>query len=948
MSLYRLLGVLTVLVTSSAGATSPLGAQDRISLLPTDTIPMDPTVRSGALPNGLRYLIRHNAWPEHRAELRLVVNVGSVQEDDDQRGLAHFVEHMAFNGTTHFARQELVDYIERIGMRFGAHLNAGTSFDETTYQLQVPTDTSAIVDTAFQILEDWAHGVTFAPDEVERERGVVIEEWRLGLGAEARMLAEQLPVLVRGSRYAERLPIGDRETLQTFDRDALLRFYRDWYRPDLMGVVVVGDIDVDRVEGLIQEHFAGLSGPTSPRPRVDETVPDHVDPLVAVATDREATNSRVTVYEKTTRQDELTVGAYRQRFLDAIDDGILNLRLFELTKQADPPFIGAGGGKGSLVRTVDMDVLGANVKDGGIERGLAATLAVAERVRRFGYTEGEFQRGQTEFVRGLERAYDDREKTPSASLASEYVSHLLTGEPVPGITYEYALARALVPTMTLEELNASAARRRSGQNRVILVNAPEKPDVPVPTEQALLDVFRQIQGSEMTAYADSVDQGPLVDPLPTPGAVVGETTDSALGTTTWTLGNGVRVILRPTDFKADELLFAGYSPGGTSVVPMDAFLNASLAPTLLGLGGLGRFDAISLEKRLAGKAVNVVPYIGMTQEGLRGGGSPKDMETLFQLIYLSVTAPRVDTVAFQGFRTNVRAALANRGSNPEAVFQDTLQVVLTDHNPLARPFSSSRVDELDLAQAYLAFRDRFGDAGDFTFVFVGRFTQADLRPLVEQYLATLPTGGRQEQWRDPGIHAPDGVVVQEVRKGVEPKSQTQLTFHGSFTYARETRDEMRWLAAVLDIRLRVSLREALGGTYGVNVGASPSRVPREEYTFSVSFGSAPERVQELVDAVFAEIDTLQQFGARSEDLEKVRESELRSREVSLTRNAYWLSQIIHSDQTGEPVTMLEDHKAYLTALSSERMQAAARRYLNQSQYIRVSLLPEASTAPTPN
>ncbi len=908
---------------------------------PLDSLPTDPAIRAGTLPNGLRYLIRRNAWPENRAELRLVVNAGSMQEDDDQRGLAHFVEHMAFNGTRRFARQTLVDYIERIGMQFGAHLNAGTSFDETTYQLQIPTDTAAVVDTAFLILEEWAHGVTFDSAEVERERGVVIEEWRLGLGADQRMFDKQLPVLLKGSRYTERLPIGDRGTLETFPREALVRYYRDWYRPDLMGVVVVGDVNVDRIEALIRERFSGLAGPSDPRPRIVFPVPPHAEPLVSIATDAEATGSQITIYEKTPPARTVTVGDLRAGLLQRIDDALLNLRLFALTKQAEPPFIGAGVGGGNFVRSADVEVVGVSVRDGGVVEGLTAALSEVERVQRFGYTEAELARAKEEILRGFERAWDERERTPSSRYAGAYVDDLLSGEVSSGIDHDYALAQALLPAITLDELNASARARRSGESQVVLVNAPESAAAAVPDAAVLLQAITAVGETELAAYEESLDLGPLIDPLPASGRIVSEQSDSVSGTVTWTLSNGARVILRPTDFQADEILFRAWSPGGASLVTPDAYLNTSLAPTLLGLGGIGRFDVVSLQKRLAGKAVSVTPFIGMTQEGLTGGGSPKDLETLLQLIHLSVTSPRADTAAFQGFTANVRASLANRGSDPETAFQDTLQVTLTSHHPLTRPFTVDRVGELDLGQAWSSFQDRFRDAGDFTFLFVGRFDAEVMRPLVEQYLASLPATGRVENWRDPEINAPEGVVERIVRRGVEPKSQTRIVFTGPLEYGPAARDDLRWLSQVLELRLRETLREDLGGTYGVGVSVSPGRVPREEYTFAIDFGSDPARMEQLVGAVFGEIERLQQAGATAEDLAKVREAELRDTEVNLTRNGYWLQQLAHADVTGEPpVLTLEMMRARVEGLTSDRIREAATRYLDRTRYVRVSLVPE--------
>ena len=907
----------------------------------TAALGTDPALRLGTLPNGLRYYIRTNRQPEQRAELRLVVNAGSVLEDDDQRGLAHFVEHMAFNGTARFPKQALVDFIEGLGMRFGAHLNASTTFDETIYQLQVPSDTLAILGRAFDILQDWAAGVSFDPQEVERERGVVIEEWRQGLGAESRMFDRQLPILFQGSRYAVRLPIGDRTTLETFGRDALVRFYRDWYRPDLMAVVAVGDFNADTVEAFIRARFTDLRGPAKERSRPVAAFPAADTTLVALATDPEATSSRVTVLSRLPEREALTVGAFRAALVDQLHDRMLNGRLSELTRRADPPYLGAGVSRGRFVRAARVYSVGAGVREGGLERGLDAALTETERARRFGFTATEFDRARQELLRGYERAWAERAKTPSGAFVGEYVDHFLAGEPVPGIDAEFALSKALIPGIGLEEVNAVARAVLPDRGRVVMVNAPEKAGQAAPDPATLLAVAGRVGKKDLAPYADAVTDAPLVANPPAPRAIVAERRDARLGTIEWTLAGGTRVILKPTEFKADEVLMTAYSPGGSSLAPDAGYLSAALATTLVGLGGLGPFDAVALEKKLSGKVARVGPYIATTQEGLSGGASPKDLETLFQLIYLRFTAPRADTTAFTAFLSNVRASIANRGSSPEAVFGDTLQVTLTQHHPRARPITPGAVDSLDLGTAYRFYRDRFADASDFTFVFVGTFLPDSIRPLVERWIGGLPILLRREQWRDPGIQAPRGVVTRTVRRGIEPKSQTQLVFTGPFAYNRANRAALHGLAEVLGIRLREVLREALGGTYGVEVDEAPTRIPRQEYSFSIGFGSAPARTDELVRAIFAEIDSLKANGPREQDLAKLRETGIRARETNLRLNGYWLGQLAFVDQTGEDPATIPDPRGDTDLFTAAAIRDAARRYLDPRNYVRVTLLPEA-------
>jgi len=927
----RTLGVLLCLALPAVAH-----AQD-----PAAPLPVDPHVVSGTLPNGVRYLVRQNGRPEKRAELRLVVRAGSVLEDDDQLGLAHFVEHMAFNGTEHFAKQDLVNYLEGIGMRFGPDLNAYTSFDETVYMLQVPTDTAAIVHTAFQILEDWAHGLSFDSAEIERERGVTIEEWRLGRGAGARIRDQQLPVILKGSRYADRLPIGSREVLQHFSQDALRRFYHDWYRPDLMSVIAVGDFDPDSIITLIREHFAGIPEPPSPRPRPTFDVPDYPEPLFTVATDPEASSSNVAVYFKQPLRLVETVGAYRQQVVEGLFLAMLNERLYERAQEADPPFVAAGAGQGRFVGPAEAFTMGATVKEGGILRGLEAVLTEAERVARFGFTATELERAKARRLRGLERSYDERDKTNSWIYADQYVSHVVEGEPIPGITAELDLTRRFLPDVTLDEINGLARSWITDHNRVVAASGPDKPGVTTPTVAELAAVFREVAGKPITAYADTLGSVPLIAVPPTPSAVVQETHDDEIGVVRWTLANGVHVVIKPTDFKADEILMRATSPGGTSLAPDSLAVSADRAGMIVNASGAGAFSDVELGKLLAGKVARAQPYIGDEEEGLSGSASPKDLETMFQLIYLYGTAPRRDTAAFAALQSRLLAFAENRAQVPEAAFSDTLLVTITQHHARTRPLTPDLVNAADLDAALAFYRDRFADFGDFTFYFVGNVDTATLRPLVETYLGGLPSHGRKETWRDLGIRPPTGVVRRTVYRGVEPKARTQFVFTGPFEENRRNRHVLRSMGDALQIRLREVLREDMGGVYGVGVGASNSIVPDTAYQVTIGFGADPARMDELVDALFAEIRAFQTTGPTDSIVRKVQEAQRRSRETSLRENRYWLGQLVVSDQWGLDPRNLLTYDDLIDQLTADDIREAARRYLRLDNYVQVTLMPEA-------
>ncbi len=911
---------------------------------PDSPLPVDPAVTVGELGNGLRYYIRENREPRERAELRLAVKTGSVLEDENQLGLAHFVEHMAFNGTTHFERQELINYLEGIGMRFGPELNAYTSFDETVYELKVPTDSAEVVTTAFQILEDWAHGLLFDAEEIDKERGVVIEEWRRGRGAGARIRDQQLPILFQGSRYAERLPIGDPEILESFEHETLRRFYRDWYRPDLMAVIAVGDFEASEIEGLIKKHFSGLKNPADARERPSFPVPDHEETLFAVATDPEATFNAVSVYWKHPAREEGTVGTYRTAIIESLYNMMLNQRLFELTQQADPPFLGASSGQGRFIGAKEVYVLGAGVQDNGHERGLETLLTEAQRVRTHGFTESELERQKAELLRAYERAYAEREKTESPIYAAEYIRAFLYDEPIPGIAYEFELHQELVPGIQLEEVNRLARQWITAGNRVIMASGPEKEGVRVPSDEEFLAVFAAVEGAEIAAYEDAASEAPLVARVPAPAEIVETEYIEELDVHRWRLANGVRVLLKPTDFKDDEIQFSAWSPGGSSLARDAEYVAATTAATVVGLGGVGEFSLVDLEKKLAGKVVRVTPSIGSLAESMGGSASPVDVETMFQLIYLYFTAPRRDSTAFLSFQSRIQAFLANRSADPTSAFRDTLNVTLTQGHFRTRPPSAELYGEMDLDVSFDFYRERFADACDFTFVFVGTFDPDSLRPLVETYLGGLPASDREETWRDEGVRYPSGVIEKSVYRGIEPKSETQIIFTGPFEWTRENRFAIRALGSVLRIRLREVLREDMGGTYGVSVGGGGSRDPIPDYQFSIGFGTAPERLDELVGVVFTQIDSLKTFGPSQQDIDKVKEQQRRQREVDLRENSYWLGQLLAHERYGLDPRNILDYGELIDGLTAELVQEAAVRYLNTENYVRVSLYPEQGEA----
>jgi zinc protease len=937
-----------LLLIASSCATAPKQSSQDINIPATEAstfelnnpLPVDPAVRIGTLPNGLTYYIRENSQPENRAELRLVVNAGSVLEDDDQQGLAHFLEHMAFNGTKNFKKQEIVNYLESIGMRFGPDLNAYTTFDETLYMLQMPTDSKKILETSIQILEEWAHNITFDETEIDKERGVIEEEWRLRRDADTRMRELQYPFLFYRSQYARRIPIGKIDIIRSFKPAVLERFYRDWYRPDLMAVVAVGDFDSAEIEALITNCFSRLERVNSPRSHPIYPVPSHAETLFAIATDPEATESRVSIVTKHDLRPFSTVGNYRSRLVDTLFNRMLNSRFEEMARSSDPPFLEAYSGRGRFVRSKEFYIIGAQVKENEILRGLEAVLEEKERIQRYGFTASELEREKKRLLKGIEQIFKERDKLESGSYAQEYVLHFLEDEPIPGIEYEYELYSRYIPEITLEEINKLADDCLSDKNRVVLVSAPEKPGTSVPGREELKRVFAEAKKKELAAYEDKVDEEPLLSAPPMPGEIVEERRIDAIGIIEWKLQNGVRVVLKPTDFKNNEVLFSAYSPGGHSLVKDEDYVAAVTADSIIEESGVGRFTLTQLEKKLAGKAVSVSPWISELFEGMTGSSTPEDMETMFQLIYLYFTEPIVDEGAFITVRNRLEEEIKIHESSPEQFFWDTIQKVLARDHYRAQPWTRDMLAQLDLQKSYAFYRDRFSDAGDFTFFFVGNFDIETIKPLICIYLGGLNGGKRVESWRNLEIDPPTGVVQKTVEKGVDPKSMVQVVFNGDLSWSLETAFMFGALEDVLEIPLRQSIREEQGGTYSIWVYSDSRHLPDEEYYVYIGFGCDPDEAEELTAILFEEIKDLKRVGPNAVDVSKVKEILRRERETNLRDNSFWLG-ILRSYYINEtdPVRILE-FDTFVEELNDGIIKKAFNQYLDSDRYVQITLYPE--------
>lgn len=928
-------------VSGRAQVAAPAAGLPEVATDPAATLPLEPSIRTGRLANGVRYFLRRNGRPASRVSLRLAVDVGSIHEDDDQRGLAHFLEHMAFNGSANFKPGELVAFLESIGARFGPHVNASTSFDETIYMLDVPTDRPGYVDKGLLALRDFAGGASLAGDEIEKERGVVLEEWRGRLGASSRITDQQLPVLFAGSRYAERLPIGLPETLRTFPHARLRDFYRTWYRADRMAVVVAGDLSLDEAERLVRERFSDLPTPTAPAPAVARAVPPHADTLYKMVTDSEAQRWSVTAAFKRTPEPDGTVGAYRRSLLRGLALGMLNARLSEIARRPDAPFLSADAGATGLGRALSIFELSTEVPAGRAEVGLDAVVREARRAAEFGFTAPEIDRAARALRADYERAFNERGNAESPSLANELVRHFLQQEPAPGIAYEFALVQALVPSFTAADYTAEMSRLMAEGSRVVLGVAPATGGATPPSNDTLRTALTAAFRAPLTPWSDGVAGRALVSTPPTPGRVTARRRIAEVGATVLTLSNGMEVWLKPTTFKADQVVFSAYAFGGASLASEADYPETALAPALVAMGGLGGLTPVDLEKVLAGRLASASPEIESHTHGFSGTATPKDLETALQLAYLTMTAPGLTDEGFGLLKRRFGAMLANQGQSPRYVFSEKVRELTTSGHYSSKSLTPADLEALDLDVMRRGYRDRFSNAADFTVFIVGAFDEAAIVPMVEQWLASLPsTGPRRTTFRDMGMTFPSTGARAEVKKGKEPASQTAMAFFADTGLNEIEMHRARAAATLVSMRLRDILREQLGGTYGVSVNYG-NTAPQKGYgTITVSFGSAPDRVDALQKAVVAEITRLGTDGPSADDLQKVQEMERRDLETSATQNPYWVGSLQTVHMLGWDARTIPRRVERTNALTVPILHETIKKYFPLDRQVVVALKPE--------
>ncbi|SDG74862.1 M16 family metallopeptidase [Psychroflexus sediminis] len=909
----------------------------------SDPIPMDSDVVKGKLENGLTYYIKQNDKPDDKVDLRLVINAGSVLETEKQRGLAHFMEHMCFNGTERFPKNELVDYLQSIGVKFGQHLNAYTSFDETVYFLPIPSDDDEKLKKGFEILEDWAFNATLSPEEIDKERGVVLEEYRLGLGANKRMMANYIDKLMYDSRYAERLPIGKKEVLENFDHAELIQFYEDWYRPDLMSVIAVGDIDVVQIEGMIKEHFSKYKNPKNPKPRTTYGVPNHEETFVAIESDEEAPFSQVEVYYKDYKESEpsKTIGDYKKQLEISLFSTMINNRLDEIRNSNNPPFnYGFSYYGGTWSRDKKAYQSTAMVGEGKQLDALKVLVEENQRVKLHGFTEAELERAKTEMLTRMERQYKERDKTESARYVQQLQSQFLRGSIMTDIEWDFETTKKLLPKIAIGDINAQIDDYIKEDNRVVILTGPEKEGLEKPSKEEVLSII-DVKSQDLTPYEDKAVAESLIRKTLPKGKITGTETNEKTDAHTLTLSNGAKVTYKKTDFKNDQVLFEAISFGGSNLVDDETYKKVQWAMGGLTEAGFSGMDKNDISKFMSGKTASVNPYVGATTEGMRGSATPKDLEYLMQMVQAYFTDLNYDEEAFESYKTKQNAFMSNLTSMPNFYFQEQFFTFLSKDNPRFNGILPDSVawEQTSYKTAYEIYKQRFENAGDFHFYFVGNIDEEEFKSHVEKYIAALPGSEQSEEAKDLGYRMLAGDHKKVVKKGKDPKSQVTILFYGEADYSPKEALAMNAVGEVLTINLIEELREGESGVYGAGANGSISNIPYGSYNFSISFPCGPENAEKLTESALVELNKIIENGPDAEDLNKFKEAEKLEFKEKLKENRFWLQQFTRAYTYDSSLDEIIEYDTKIEGLTAADIQNVAKKYLSEDKIIGM-LMPE--------
>ena len=918
---------------------------------PMQPIPADKEVRTGRLDNGLTYYIRHNEKPKGQADFYILHNVGAIQEEDDQQGLAHFLEHMAFNGTKNLPGKQLIEYLETVGVKFGYNLNAGTSWDQTVYNISdVPTSRQGIIDSAMLILHDWSHFIALRPEEIDSERGVIMEELRTRDGASWRSTMKLLQALGKGTRYEHRNLIGYLDGLKSFEHDALERFYKKWYRPDYQAIVIVGDLDAEATEARLKSLMADIPAPAADAAQKEViVVPDNEEPIVSIYTDPEMQGSRVQLFIKrpampTQMNDKVAweVVNVIESFLTTME----NARLQEIAMQPDAPFLGAGMGTGDvigIIPTLDATAFTAMTQDGKLAEGFEALYTEMEKIRRHGFTQSEFERAQENLMRQVERTYANRNDRTNEQFVNIYLENYRKNEPMPDAETEWKLDSMLIKMLNVETVNAFAKETIQPTNQVIVITAPEKEGIANPTEEEILAIREKVTASEIEAYEDDVVKEPLIpEGTQLKGSPVKKTVENKeYGATVWTLANGTQIVVKPTKFKADEVRMNAQSKGGLSILPDAEYYMGEMMPAVSSMSGVGKFSATELRKQLSGKSATVQPSVGEYASAVNASCSPKDIETMLQLVYLNFTQPRFDRNDYDNLMKMLRTQLENAKSNPDFQMQEKVIDVLYGHNPRRQVISTELLDEFSFEALPAIYKKLYPDGNSFRFTFVGNIDPETLKPLVEKYIGSIPASKKPMTFADDKAYPVKGEVTEDFSTPMQqPKVSVNYTFTGDMDYSLENKAALSFLTQALNSRYLVSIREEKGGTYGVQVYGSTDWIPRETYTMTIAFDTNAEMADELCEIILKELRTIAEEGPLTEDIEKHREFMLKNWKNSLDENGPWMQYL--QAKYGSGLDYLAGQEQAIRSLTNADVQALAKKILDDGNMVKVVMRPEAN------
>lgn len=899
-------------------------------------LPVDPDVKIGKLDNGITYYIRKNQKPEEYAHFRIVFSAGAIQEDDDQNGLAHFTEHMCFNGTKNFPENKLIEVLQKAGVRFGADLNASTGYDQTMYELPIPMNNPELLENAFQILEDWSHNVLFEGKDIDDERGVIINEWRQRNNAGMRLNDKHAPKLFYGSKFAKRNVIGDTAIILNFEHDVIRRFYKDWYRSDLMAVVAVGDFDVADMEKRIKKYFSRIQPVKNPRKHEIYPVPNHKETFVSIASDPELTTDQVAVYIKHDKKESVTYNDYRESLKEQMINSMFGDRFREVTQKPDAPFLGGSAFYTDYLGDKSMFMVSVGTEGGKSMQGLEGALDEVHRVLKHGFTEAELKVVKNEILANYESYYNERKGTQHRSYVGEYTRNFIDKEAMPGIEWEYGFTAAVLPTITIDEINQLAKSYFRNDNTVITLSLVEGHTFP--TENQVLALYKNAANKDLAPYEAKEVADVLFNRNVTPGKIVATKENKEVGFTEFTLSNGAKVVIKSTDFSDDEVLFAANSRGGVSLASKEDYFTSAVAGQFVPMGGIADFSMMDLQKVLAGKNASVRPMISEMSEGFRGQSTQKDIETMLQLVNLYFTAPRKDDMIFQAVKQQFTGMLAQRSNNPQSAFQDTMGLVMSGYHYTATPPSVEMINSVDYDKAIQFFKDRYANAGDFTFYFVGNVDANQLKPMIEKYIASLPGNDKKENWKDMGIKTPREKITKRFKNGNEDRTMVYMAITGDFDWSQESRHRIRSMVEVLDIRFTQEIREKLGGVYSPGVWVTTEKYPNPEYKININFVCEPSRTDELVAASEKLLNEMKST-LEEESTDKVIKAQLGERVRDIKTNQYWLNSLTNAYLNDEPVDGVLTYEKYINNLTAKDVQKAAQKYINLDHLVKVIMEP---------